>query len=338
MGSRTLSLVADAFWALLLLAILGVAGLTLAGFFARLWWLFELASHFRVQYFLILAGCALVFLAGRRTEAAALAGGVALVNLALILPAYLGQPRTPSQPAHYRAVLINVLQPNRSYEGVRSFLRETAPDFVVLIEVNQRWLDELEPLSDELPYRLAQPRRDHYGVAFLSRIPLLEPSVLPTGPQARPTLLAHLDLEGTRLAVIGTHPPPPKQRSGSHARNGHISELAGLVRSQAGPVMVLGDLNLSPWSPYFGDLLSSAGLQDSREGFGIQASWPTAVPLLRVPIDHVLHSPEVAIHHRWLGPDVGSDHFPVVVEFSVPVAAGRLPTSSPAAAAELPAP
>jgi endonuclease/exonuclease/phosphatase (EEP) superfamily protein YafD len=102
--------------------------------------------------------------------------------------------------------------------------------------------------------------------------------------------------------------------------------------------MVLGDLNLSPWSPYFGDLLSSAGLRDSREGFGIQASWPTAVPLLRVPIDHVLYSPEVVINHRQIGPDVGSDHLPVVVDFSLPAASSRLHYPLPTAGAERPRP
>jgi len=42
----------------------------------------------------------------------------------------------------------------------------------------------------------------------------------------------------------------------------------------------------------------------------------------RVAIDHCLVSPEIAIRDRHIGPDVGSDHFPVVLDFAL---AGEAP-------------
>jgi endonuclease/exonuclease/phosphatase (EEP) superfamily protein YafD len=36
--------------------------------------------------------------------------------------------------------------------------------------------------------------------------------------------------------------------------------------------------------------------------------------VLRVPIDHLVHSEVISVRDRRLGPDLGSDHFPLVVE------------------------
>jgi len=63
-------------------------------------------------------------------------------------------------------------------------------------------------------------------------------------------------------------------------------------------------------------------LPDSRAGRGIQPSWPASLPAaLRIPIDHCLVSPGIAVVGRQLGPQVGSHHLPVIVDLAVP--AGR---------------
>jgi endonuclease/exonuclease/phosphatase (EEP) superfamily protein YafD len=57
-------------------------------------------------------------------------------------------------------------------------------------------------------------------------------------------------------------------------------------------------------------------LRDTRAGFGIQASWPTQIPPLGIPLDHCLVSPELVVLDRRLGPAVGSDHRPVILELA----------------------
>jgi endonuclease/exonuclease/phosphatase (EEP) superfamily protein YafD len=42
-----------------------------------------------------------------------------------------------------------------------------------------------------------------------------------------------------------------------------------------------------------------------------------ALAVLRIPIDHCLVSPSVAIVDRRVGPPVGSDHLPVFVDFAI---------------------
>jgi endonuclease/exonuclease/phosphatase (EEP) superfamily protein YafD len=38
---------------------------------------------------------------------------------------------------------------------------------------------------------------------------------------------------------------------------------------------------------------------------------------MRVPIDHLVHSPVLEVTDRRLGPDLGSDHFPLLVDLQV---------------------
>jgi endonuclease/exonuclease/phosphatase (EEP) superfamily protein YafD len=84
-------------------------------------------------------------------------------------------------------------------------------------------------------------------------------------------------------------------------------------------VLVMGDLNATPWSRPFRRLLRRSALCDSRAGFGVQASFPAASTLLRLPIDHLLASCGVGVRARRIGRDVGSDHLPVIVDVVVPV-------------------
>ena len=49
-----------------------------------------------------------------------------------------------------------------------------------------------------------------------------------------------------------------------------------------------------------------------------EPTWPTYNPLLWIPIDHCLVSPEIIVTDRQIGPDVGSDHYPIVVDLQLP--------------------
>ena len=93
--------------------------------------------------------------------------------------------------------------------------------------------------------------------------------------------------------------------------------LAGVARGLPEPVLVLGDLNASPWSSHFRRFLRDSGLRDSAQGRGVQPTWPAGMPWLWIPIDHCLHSPQLQVVARHVGPNLGSDHYPVVVDFVV---------------------
>ncbi|HUG19157.1 MAG TPA: endonuclease/exonuclease/phosphatase family protein, partial [Planctomycetaceae bacterium] len=97
-----------------------------------------------------------------------------------------------------------------------------------------------------------------------------------------------------------------------------IGELMNEVETNSGPVIVAGDLNVSPWSPYFSKLTASGRLRDLRKGRGLINTWPAHNFCTRTPIDHVLPSSEVAVHSLETLPEAcGSDHFGLLFRFSV---------------------
>lgn len=62
----------------------------------------------------------------------------------------------------------------------------------------------------------------------------------------------------------------------------------------------------------------ATGAVDSRDGFGLQATYPTSPMWLQIPVDHVLHTCTFGVTERRVERDVGSDHLPIVVDLVVP--------------------
>lgn len=73
-------------------------------------------------------------------------------------------------------------------------------------------------------------------------------------------------------------------------------------------MLIIGDLNSTPWSPRFETLTRNGGLVNSQNGFGVQASWPSGIGFFGIPIDHALHGEELTTVERSLGPGYGSAH------------------------------
>ena len=100
-------------------------------------------------------------------------------------------------------------------------------------------------------------------------------------------------------------------------RNNQLAEIAMHLQDGSKPTILVGDFNCVPWSPFMKDMLETIDLRDSRVGFGYHASWPTDLIPLRIPIDHAFVSDGIHVSDRQLLGTTGSDHFPLVLEFSI---------------------
>jgi len=292
---------------------------TVVGFLARSWWVFELFSHFRVQYLVVLAGCGIIFLARKRHREVVLAIVFAIVNFSVI-GNFHGESAVQasiasSEKRTLRALMVNVNNGNHAYEKLYNLVRRSSPDFVVLLEINEAWTYALHPLLRHYPY--ARIQDNEFGIALLSRIPLEGADIRTIGRVGLPSIVARFRIDGQQLTLIGAHTLSPTSRVRAEIRNQQLTEVAEFVSNQEDSVILLGDLNVTPWSPYFTDFLRTAGLRDSREGFGLQPTWPTRFPPFWIPIDHALVSSNVRIHKREVGPHIGSDHYPVVIDFTI---------------------
>lgn len=294
-------------------------GASIAGFGGRYLWVLDLASHFRVQYLVTLLIVAAAMFALRSYRVASVFTAVALLNLVLVLQLYVGPlPEAGPRGRSLRAMLINVHTINTDHEAVLAAVKRHDPDFVVVEEVNQRWSGALRELEDQYQFVVNEPREDNFGIALLSKHPAFEANVLSVGDLGLPSVLAKFDLKGHRFFILGTHAVPPVSSEGARMRDQHLAALPRITAGLNAPVLLLGDLNASPWSYHFKRLLQDSGLRDASRGRGIQATWPTHMFPLLIPIDHCLHSPEIAIVDKTTGAQIGSDHYPVIVDFAFP--------------------
>jgi endonuclease/exonuclease/phosphatase (EEP) superfamily protein YafD len=303
------------FWRLLTAAGTLACAATLLGSLGRFSWFLDLFSHFRGQYTVGLAALGAMSLLVRRRSAAVIFLAFAGANLAFVLPLYLGRPNPPpSDGPVLRAMLINVNTRLGDPHRVRQAIVAADPDLLVLQEISSRWARDLAWLTNSHPHHLSELREDNFGIGLFSKWPIVASEVVHLGGAGVPSILATVNVGPTNLRVLATHPVPPAGSLYSRWRNEQLDLLPAHARSPL-PVLLLGDLNITPWNFRFRRLLQQSGLRDSARGFGVQPTWPSFNPLLRIPLDHCLHSPDTFILHRQVGPDVSSDHFPLIVTF-----------------------
>lgn len=305
-------------WGLLTAAGLVASVATVLGFCGPFWWLFDLFSYFRMQYFLGLSIIALLLLMPRQRKTACVFAVFAVINLGTILPLYLGQPaQARDHQIRLRAMLLNVNTRLGDPDLVAKTLRDFDPDIVVLEEISSRWVNDLVSVTKAYPHSRMQTREDNFGIGILSKLPFAEAEVVYIGDAEVPSIIANVNVGSTSLRVIATHPLPPAGASYSRWRNDQLDKLPEHVSGVTSPLLLLGDLNLSPWNYHFRRLLKRTGLKDSSQGRGVHPTWPTHNPLLWTPIDHCLHSADIIVVNKEIGPNVGSDHYPVVVDFVI---------------------
>jgi endonuclease/exonuclease/phosphatase (EEP) superfamily protein YafD len=293
-----------------------VSALTIIGFVGKLWWFFELFSHFRVQYLLSLTIISTLLLVGRKFRTSLAFGLCAAVNLVLILPYYLvpDRPRSDNMTV-IRVVAINVNTANKRYDLIKQYILETAPDILLLTEVDEGWLEGIADIEDLYPYQKSQPQDDNFGIALYSKHPCQKCDILYFGNDRIPSVKGEFELGGKLFTVVGTHPLPPKNRVYSLSRNNQLDAIADYLAGVKSHKMLLGDLNVTPWSYEFTRVAGQAALHDSARGFGLQLTWPAYSYIFRLPIDHCLVSSDIRVMNRSVGRHVGSDHFPILIDF-----------------------
>jgi endonuclease/exonuclease/phosphatase (EEP) superfamily protein YafD len=296
----------------------------LASLLARYDWRADLLTHFQEPAFAV-SICAVIALAWRHRILAVAFAVLALFQL-LALMRYEGRNPVPADPyglSRLHIVMANVMAFNEDHARLAEVIQTEKPDIVGLVEVTRSWIDDLADVRRQYPYRVEVPIGSR-GLALWFRQPPLsiDPPVVLT-PNGNAVLHAQVQLGGRPRHLWLVHPPNPLDYRGRHGSNSELTALATRISQTSGSKLVIGDLNRTDGSPFFREFLRISGLRDSRLGFGRQPSWPVWSPY-RIAIDHAFLSSDLAVVDRRLGPDIGSDHFPLIVD----VAPGAEPISS----------
>ena len=142
-----------------------------------------------------------------------------------------------------------------------------------------------------------------------------EGAITRIGKAGLPSVLAKVETPRGHVWLLATHPLPPAGRLGSEFRNDQLAAIALLVDTLEGPTVVVGDLNVTPWSPHFRDLVAVADLQRARGGLRSLYTWPTGFPFMMLQLDHCLHSDRVESTGVEVLHTIESDHYPIMCGF-----------------------
>lgn len=290
---------------------IGILGLLLAlaclgALLARFGWPFELFTHFRAHY--ALAGVCLGVICALRNDWPPAAANMCIALWALvgmITPRRLRVARADISAPGLTIVWANIWKKPSALTRALEWAAAQSADIIVLGEFPDVDSGDVA-LAPGYPHRLDTGMDDaaHFAsriVAF-SRRPLVEPEIIPsTGKHHRPFLRFAVEIEaGRRLNILGAHPDAPMAPHLLRERDSTIGRLNDLART---PFVLVGDFNVTPWSPGY------RAIPGLRVGPAARApTWLMRFPLLGLPIDHIKVSQNVSASLYKVAPFLGSDH------------------------------
>jgi len=281
-------------------------------------WITDIFSHFILQYAIIAFVLMIICLRNKYYSMAVLSVLLFIFNVSATID--YGETihafeRTERPLKVYSA---NIYIDNDNLSKLNRELEEINPDIILLEEVVPENIKRLQPVIKTYPYheKIIFSGERKVGFVFLSKFPVLNTHVTQLSEWGNFILEAMLDINQSPIMFYGVHAQRPHLRNYTERKN-QLLWLARQIREKRLPVIVAGDFNSSPYSPIFRDVVRTAGLKDTREGFGWLPSWPTYFPPIWIPIDHILVSPDIQVLKRTTGSYFGSDHYPVIAELSL---------------------
>jgi endonuclease/exonuclease/phosphatase (EEP) superfamily protein YafD len=307
-----------------LLAIMAISLALALGFFGDFHPALDAFAQLRLHLAVLLALVALPLLfTPLRIEAvvalvfsaAALSTTYAALRIPGLSPVQAGFVADAGDRAVYRLLQLNLRFDNPAPEKVLSLIGRAQPDVVTLEEVSPMWKDKLDLLAKAYPHRIVcSSPHGSSGVAILSRRPFAadsEPYCSTGGALA----LASVDFGGTPVDVVALHLRWPWP----FAHGGQASQVAIPLSSLGPTAVVAGDCNAVPWSATVRQLATAGGLTPMPS---VGPTWqyiklPELLRFSGLPIDQVFSRGAVLIHSATRLEPVGSDHLPVMVQFSL---------------------
>ena len=281
----------------------------------------ELAASWRPHIALALPICAAMAFAVRSRllagllVALAVALGADVIRTELISAQATAGSDMSNGDTAVRIAFSNLFIRNDDTGRFVAWLKVSEPDVVVATEVSPRHVAQMAGAMAEFPFRMIEPRRHPFGMVVYSRYPISGEAVTElTGgtPPARVPIMVSVDVEtpAGMLHVAGFHLFPPMTPQRLAWRNEQLAIAGGVLAEVDAPKLVVGDFNATPWSAG----LRAFQSQNDLTGFNARATWPVWLGFAGIPIDHAFVSRDVRILKIETGPDIGSDHRPVLID------------------------
>jgi len=220
----------------------------------------------------------------------------------------------PTQgPGLWTIVSLNTWHAHADAAGLADQLAATNADVLVLTEFGPNKIETLHALAKSFPYRIDCARQWDCAIAILSKHPFTSSGSSPEGLGPATAWLT-FGAGQQAMTVLGVHVAEPMRSPATHARE--LSRLASMTLGISGSILVAGDFNTTPWTAAFAHFSEVSGLRHMGRFLPSYPSGLSGMPQLAV--DHMFASPAVRFEDVWLGPDIGSDHRPVLASIRLP--------------------
>ncbi|RMG73154.1 MAG: hypothetical protein D6711_11395 [Chloroflexi bacterium] len=201
---------------------------------------------------------------------------------------------------------------------------DQAVDWLMQQDADIILLQEYTPLIGE---KLDYPEHAmNAGLHLFSRYPIVESSDV-NGHQR-----VVLDINEQQIAIYHVHlayplDHPPRfelpllrtiSRYDETERNQQIKALLQTLKDETLPFIVGGDFNMSQHSLIYSDLALLMGDSFRSTNTGLGATWSTQMPFPTLRLDYIWHQRTIHALKTNVGPNLGSDHLPLVAWLELP--------------------
>jgi len=293
---------------------------TFGSFLGKYSWIADLMSSFRVQ--LAMGGAIVLLILAVRRSTRVAAAGVLLALCANLLPlSPYWSPQNARASDHkagqYRLMTLNLHHVHADLDALVKVLEKERPSFLVLTEFTFRSREVLDKIGPHFKYSQITPNIGSFGIMLFSQEPIRSVDITTVKNTKSPIVTAEICPsempEQSCFRMIALHAPRPEPWSSK--RDAVIRQASNeAAQDSDGAVLVVGDLNLTPWSPVFSRLLETGNLSDSAFSQGLKSTWLSRFPLFGLMIDHILYGRAFTVTAYRVGPDVGSDHYPLIAD------------------------
>jgi len=291
-----------------------MGAMTVAGLWGTRDWRLDLLTHFRMQYYVCFLLATIFLLYTRRWASLSIALVFLVWNGWMIFNLPANTKPIPGKPV-YKAIAFNVLAHNNQVAEFRKWVLEEDPDILACVEATYTQNPLWEELDLRYPYSELRQRGGGIGIVFFSKYPIRE-----LRPQHWPGT-GNMPIEVTMpegpVTFVVMHPQAPGGKREWEWRNRSLKDLAAYCSRQDTPVICLGDMNCSPWSPIYRQFIEESGLRPPDTRVLPRRTWPSTMPLVWTAIDQFFVSKTIKPLSEWTGPASGSDHYAIGMTFQV---------------------
>ncbi len=214
-----------------------------------------------------------------------------------------------------RLMTFNVSYNNelKNFEKLFELILFEKPDIIQFQEVAPQVQEKLKLLKPFFPYNTGINKPLHViDSVILSKHPLIE-----NRSGDNHAVLTSLILNNTKLTIIGIHLNNPLNQNNFNSATKGINYLKSLVENINQNLILIGDLNMTPFSKRFTNFLKDTNLYAYTSYKNPIVTWPTFLPVyLGIEIDHVLFSKNFKVIEKKTLNHFGSDHKPLIVDLA----------------------